>query len=237
MRIFFIIVYLINFTKYSYGFNNLFHTENYTISYLRSCNENCIEPYGKLIGINNNVPSFSNCKSLCINRPGFAVKKEISGFIKDVWIGLPWQCVEYVRRWVLENQKIEFDDVDYAYEIWDRKVAQDLKSGEYISYLNFLNGSEFPPKYGDIIVYDKSFDLPYGHVAIITNVNVIDRYIDIAEENFLNNMWENFYSYSRRIKLVVNKNKYYISNISFKNDSTYFSKNINILGWKRLNKE
>ena len=204
MRISILYVFSIIFKINAYCIPNTSYIPPQSISILNACNTNCEEPYGKQIGINNNVISFSNCNSSCINRPGFAFKKELTSLIKDVWIGLPWQCVEYVRRWTLQNQNIEFDDVDYAYEVWNREKALDLKSGKEIVYKNFINGSERLPKNGDILVYGKNDELPYGHVAIITNVNIVDKYVDVAEENFQNKKWEDFNSYSRRIKLIIN---------------------------------
>ena len=100
------------------------------VSFLNVCNTNSEVPYGKQIGINNYVASYSNCNSSCIYRPGYAFIKEITGLIKDVWIVLPWQCVEYVRRWNPQNQKIDFKDVDFAYEVWNRENAVDLNTGK-----------------------------------------------------------------------------------------------------------
>lgn len=201
------------------------------------CKSNCEVPYGDFIGLNRNVKAFSNCNSKCINRPGFKFKKEDTGLIRDIWIGLPWQCVEYVRRWVLQNQKIEFKDVDFAYEIWDRNIAKKLTNGASIKYTNFKNGSSTYPKFGDLLIYDKSSYFPYGHVAVIVNVDLVSNYIDVAEENFQNKKWEDMNSYSRRIELENVNNNYIITDISFKSKKRYTDFDTKIIGWKRLREE
>ncbi|BBH54704.1 CHAP domain-containing protein [Fluviispira sanaruensis] len=199
------------------------------------CSKDCETPYGKKIGISYNTEAFSNCNSKCITRPGFSFKKENTKFIKDVWIGLPWQCVEYARRWILTNQKVEFEDVDFAYEIWNRKKAINVKSGRSLIYENFENGNSEIPAFGDILIYDKSEVLPYGHVAIIVNIDKRKNYIDVAEENFQNKMWENYESYSRRIKIKFIDKKYFITDESYDKNKKYTNDNVKIIGWKRLN--
>ena len=199
-----------------------------------SCKKKCEIPFGEVIGENNNVKAFSNCNSNCINRPGFEFKKEVTGLIKDIWIGLPWQCVEYVRRWVLQNQKIEFKDVDFAYEIWERKIALNLTNGTSIKYINYTNGSNSYPKKGDLLIYDKSTSFPYGHVAVIVNIDLIKNYVEVAEENFQNKKWEDINSYSRRIELKNINGNYFITDISFESKKRYSKPDTKIIGWKHL---
>lgn len=205
-----------------------------SIASSESCKKECETPFGEVLGVNNNVKAFSNCNSNCINRPGFKFKKENTGLVKDVWIGLPWQCVEYVRRWVLQNQKIEFEDVDFAYEIWERKIAKNLTNGASIKYTNFENGSSSYPKKGDLLIYGKSTSFPYGHVAVIVNVDLVKNYVDVAEENFQNKKWEDTNSYSRRIELKKDNNNFIITDISFKSKKRYTNSDTKIIGWKHL---
>jgi hypothetical protein len=226
--------YVCSILAQNYAFSMNFSFE---VPMTKTTNQNCIlkceVPYGKEIGVSNNVKAYSNCNSGCINRPGFEFKKESTGLIKDIWIGLPWQCVEYVRRWVLQNQNIEFDDVDFAYEIWNRKKALNLKSGKYYKYVDFENGNESFPKEGDLLIYDKTELFPYGHVAVITKSNISDKFIEVAEENYQNKIWEDVNSYSRKIKLLLKDNKFYVTDISYINNKKY-SSDSKIIGWKRL---
>jgi len=39
--------------------------------------------------------------------------------VGSIVTGLPWQCVEFARRWLLKTQELIFDDVPLAANMWN----------------------------------------------------------------------------------------------------------------------
>ena len=58
-------------------------------------------------------------------------------------------------------------------------------------------------------------DLPFGHVAVVVNVDTTKGYLDLAESNYNNEKWEDPNKYSRRIKLELKDNKYILYDINY----------------------
>lgn len=195
----------------------------------------CVTPYGEKLGSNNGVSAFSNCRSECVKPIPNSLKKEND---KEVYTGIKWQCVEYARRWWITQKNITFGSVDTANEIFDLTSAENLKTGKKVKLIKTQNGESLVPKEGDLLIYKKSVKddtLPYGHVAVIVNVNVSDGYVDIAEANYSNSVWEEKEKYSRRLALVAKDNKYVIYDVNYKDykQEDTSKKNSMILGWVR----
>ncbi|WP_186646526.1 CHAP domain-containing protein [Fluviispira vulneris] len=203
-----------------------------------NCTVDCVVPFGDFIGSSREVKAYSNCNSSCIYKnatEGITFLAKDTGLSSDVWIGIPWQCVEYARRWVLQNQNIVIHSVDSAFEIWNQNETKDLLNNKNLYFDNFVNGNSTPPAEGDILIYGKSSELHYGHVAIIVNVDLENLFVDIAEENYQNKKWENTNLYSRRVILNHENNTYYITDLSYETKEKYFKNDdVNIIGWKRL---
>jgi glutathionylspermidine amidase/synthetase len=114
--------------------------------------------------------------------------------------GLKWQCVEFVRRYLMMTQGLTFLDVDYAYELWVNlhhyiPISHQQKQQELETIpLNQL--TSFYPN--DILIYGKNFRRT-GHVAVILNQGHIKDHAQIAEQNFSENKWPS--NYSRAISL------------------------------------
>ena len=103
--------------------------------------------------------------------------------------GIKWECVEYVRRWLMIVKGVTFEDVATAEDIWELKTAKSLK-GETLA---FINGKGIPPV-GALLIYKKTNKYPYGHVAVVVDVN--DDIIYVAEQNYSLKKWQ---GYSRRV--------------------------------------
>jgi glutathionylspermidine amidase/synthetase len=89
-----------------------------------------------------------------------------------VYTGLKWQCVEFARRWLLDNRGVDYGDVYTASDIWTKiefisRVADD----HHIPVRAYVNGSAEVPQYGDLLIYSKEY-LNTGHVAVITDVEL-----------------------------------------------------------------
>lgn len=118
-------------------------------------------------------------------------------YIDGIFTGIKWQCVEFARRYLIQVNKITFDMVDNAYDIFDLNNFKTL-NGMNIPIKKYKNGSNIMPRIGSLIIWAKNVDInETGHVAIVTNVT--KNYIEIAEQNYDNK------SYGRRIYINHNK--------------------------------
>ena len=69
------------------------------------------------------------------------------------------------------------------------------------------NPSYCKPSYGSVLIYKKTKEMIYGHVAIITGV--ADDYILVSEENWDNeNYWPG--NYSRKVSMMFKENQYFL---------------------------
>ena len=121
---------------------------------------------------------------------------------RELISGMKWQCVEYARRWLIENKNVTFADVQYAYSIWDLKSGERVDTNEEVPLFQFENNiSKTPPQVGDLLIYSSKIAIT-GHVAIVAGVD--DTSITIAEQNHSNDFWEGD-NYSRRLLTEVDE--------------------------------
>ncbi|OMJ93645.1 hypothetical protein SteCoe_3343 [Stentor coeruleus] len=154
----------------------------YMLQSLVSSNEN---PFGTLLGSNNNVPSYSNGQ--------LSYESEESNYIDNIYSGVKWQSLEYVRRWLIVSKSYTFADLKCASDIWHLShISSTTDENQSIPLYRIPNGGPCPPSPGDIIVYKRSENSPTGHVGIINKVNSDS--IEISEQNWDNNYWEGDHS-------------------------------------------
>lgn len=166
--------------------------------------------FGSPIGITReNVVAFSNDYDT-IDIKKFGTKN----FYRGIFTGSKYECVEFVRRWLVIVCNITFEEINSAVDIWKLSnfyIADNQNLKIKISKLNnnFLSINDL--SFGDIIVWNKkgNFNL-YGHVAVIVGLN--DGEILIAEQNTHNKSWGNNF-YSRKLKIKAGK----IIDIDYKN--------------------
>lgn len=116
--------------------------------------------------------------------------------------GQKWQCVEYARRWLIDNKNLTFADVKYAYQIWNLKFATQVDNHHQVPLTQFKNKSATtPPQIGDLLIYSTDFAIT-GHVAVV--VEVKNNSVKIAEQNYFNDLWDGA-DYSRRLLLQQDK--------------------------------
>ena len=184
--------------------------------------------------MNNKVVAYSNCNDYCIS-PEFNYV-DLPGK-KKIFTGLKWQCVEYARRYLILSNNITFGDIDSAYQIYDLKTASSVyDTKKTFKFMGYPNGSKEPPKANDLLIFKKTKGSPYGHVAVITNVNLRERYIEICEENN-NQKWIDPKAYSRRIVIEEYKGGYYVREneyFPYRLDSSIAESYSNVIGWKRV---
>jgi glutathionylspermidine amidase/synthetase len=128
-------------------------------------------------------------------------------YYNGIYTGRKYECVEFVRRWLIVVCNITFKDVNNAIDIFSlnnfyflmkndlsTKIAISILKNNYISMRNI--------EFGDIVIWDrKGFFKLYGHVAVIVGINNDNIYI--AEQNTHNKCWNNKY-YSRILKIINN---------------------------------
>ena len=217
--------------------------------------KNCTNPHhynhiGTIIGINNNVPSFLNCDN-CYHE----IKNDIFNFLskndanlkEDLFTGCKYQCVEYSRRWLILNRRFIFGDVSCANKIFDKiNFVTNVDTNKKHNLIGFTNGSTTKPEFSDILIFPVAYKQNYGHVGIITGVNLEKGFVEVSEQNN-DNKWESYYSYSRRLPLIKLNDLYYIIEYRWHEgfNERYLKSNqdINyalnrlkstIIGWKRI---
>lgn len=170
-----------------------------------TCEEQCDSHFGKVNGQSFLTTAYSNCSSYCVSKQDNFV--ELKGNQK-IFSGMKWQCVEYARRWLIENKHKTFSDVEYAYHIWNLKYAEDIDTKKKVPLLKFKNRhSTTRPQIGDLLIYSNKLAVT-GHVAVIVGID--NNSVTIAEQNYFNRAWEGK-DYARRLLLdVTNKNCYRI---------------------------
>jgi glutathionylspermidine amidase/synthetase len=176
-----------------------------------ACSTQCVTPYGELLGRSSTgVPAYSNCSSQCVS--------EDANHVNDTYTGMEWQCVEYARRWLFRTEGLVFESVDIAADIWDRiGYLVEPDSNLKRKLRNLPNGSAELPQRGDLLIWSSDF-LDTGHVAVVTRVDRAAGYVEVVEQNFLNQAWQG--EYARRIPMQYR-------------DGGFWLDDKLILGWKR----
>ena len=153
--------------------------------------------FGKTIGINNNVPAKNN------NKTNF--DHDLKNYIvinnKIYYTGVRWECVEYVRRWLITVKHITFDNIPNAIDMFDNIVLRTL-CDKRINHKSIMkkdikkNFHLIEP--GTLVIYDKQHYPITGHVAVVVDIDKINKLLYICEQNNPTNRWETS-NYARKI--------------------------------------
>ena len=83
-------------------------------------------------------------------------------------LGLKYQCVEFVKRFYFIHYGHRMRDTyGHAKELFDENLP-DRKLNHDRGLYQFINGSEYRPIPGDLVVFDGNYRNPYGHAGIVT---------------------------------------------------------------------
>ena len=165
-----------------------------------SCAGPCNAAFGTLVGQSFLTKAYSNCSGDCVKNENNYVT--LTHLKQPIFTGMKWQCVEYARRWLIENKGVTFGDVEYAYHIWDLPYAEKVDTHEHRAILRFKNKvSKEAPKVGDLLINSVKLAIT-GHVAVVVGVERDS--ITIAEQNYFNRAWEGK-EYARRLLLDKDK--------------------------------
>jgi glutathionylspermidine amidase/synthetase len=156
-------------------------------------------PFGTILGSSHGVDGFSNSNSSVIT--------EEDNFVNGVFMGMKWQCVEYARRYLYLTKGMSFESVVAATNIWDLSTVTLLSSNQKYEFVQHRNGvATSAPKEGDLMIWpQQGNDTPFGHVAVVVGVEYNSKGFEVrlAEQNFLNEMWEVPGSHARSLQGVV----------------------------------
>ena len=152
--------------------------------------------FGKPLGVTKQkVVSFSN--------HGKSKNKDQPNYYNNVYTGVKFQSVEFVRRWLISVYGITFESVDDAIDIFELQnfILVRYPSIKIVIEKCANDGSQ-NIEFGNVIIWDSqgTFNL-YGSCAIV--VKVKNNIIFIADQNVSNKSW-NGKCYSR--KLYLNEN-------------------------------
>ena len=161
--------------------------------------EGFVTPFGKVLGAFEGVEGRSNGSD-----------RHFSGeqhFVDGVYTGYKYQCVEYARRWLL-SKGLAFHSVPLAAHIWNIRFMERVKDEKPTAVRRVDNGAREPPRTGDIIIWKIAQEVPYGHVAVVTGVDLEKSWVRIAEQNMENDEWPG--DYAREIRMEEEMGRFWV---------------------------
>jgi hypothetical protein len=157
------------------------------------------EDFGTPLGQNRGVIGYSNGN----NRRYKVAEERING----QFTGIKYQCVEYARRWLILVKGLTFKSVLCACDIWALDHVYRVEDQQKVNLMKVPNGSPVFPQVGALLIYKRRFSLPFGHIAVITEIDPEGKYIRIAEQNEEDRLWPG--DYARQLLLEnVNGNHF-----------------------------
>ena len=172
--------------------------------------DSCETNYGSVLGQSPaGVPAYSNCSAECvIFEPHH---------LNEIYTGIKWQCVEYARRWLLQERGVVFGDVDIAADIWMTQEVNNPISKQSYKFTSTVNGASTLPQRGDLLIYGKEY-LDTGHVAVVVAIDEEKQTLQVAEQNYANTEWGN--NHAREISYTLSNDRIWLLD-------SY------LIGWKR----
>lgn len=157
-------------------------------------------PYNQVLGIaSRNVPAYSNG-----NDEFFSGERN---YLHGIFTGFKWQCVEYARRWLLIRKTCVFRSIGSAADAWHELTSiERVTDGKKFPLIKHANGSSVFPKKHTLLIYPRCRDLPFGHIAIITEVG--RDFIGIAEQNYHFRRWHG--NCARQIAIVSKDDGFFL---------------------------
>jgi len=117
----------------------------------------------------------------------------------NIYTGEKWECVEFVRRYLIKTRNVTFSQVNSSYDVFHLPYFINLYEVLPYEIQKYKNGEVIPVS-GDIIIFHVDNE-QYGHICVIDSVK--EQSIQIVEQNYDNKSWGNK-DYSRII--YYNKN-------------------------------
>lgn len=116
------------------------------------------------------------------------------------YYGQKWQCVEYVKRYYYDHYHHAMPNVwGHARDFYNAEIPSGQLNPDR-GLLQFANDGKTAPQVGDLVVWH---DQGYGHVAIVSEVNTAEQFINVVQQNILGKPRQRF-SYQNQ-KIGTNK--------------------------------
>jgi surface antigen len=95
--------------------------------------------------------------------------------------GLKYQCVEFVKRYYYEHLSHKMPDTyGHAKDFFIPNLADGAFNSQR-ALIQYRNPCQVQPQVNDLLVYSPTLSNPYGHVAIVANVQ--PNAIEIIQQN------------------------------------------------------
>ena len=159
-----------------------------------------VTPYGTVLGSYEKVPGRSNGSDHYYSRE--------QHFHNGLYTGAAFQCVEYARRWLQSAKGLNFHNIPFAAFTWDLQYVERISDSKATSMRGIANGSTTAPVVDSFLIWPRRDDDPIGHIAVITEVSEVHRYVRIAEQNKHNDYWPG--DYARQLPLDIIDGQYWI---------------------------
>jgi len=97
-------------------------------------------------------------------------------YVKKIYTGIEWECVEYVRRWYIQIFNLTFSPIENAVDIWNILYVYHLVTKKKFRFVSIANGSNVEPEVGNILVFKK---MNSTHMDMWGSLQVLQRIIYI----------------------------------------------------------
>lgn len=118
-------------------------------------------------------------------------------------VGLKYQCVEFVKRYYLEELNHKMPNSYGHAKNFFQKGLKDGSKNKARNLRQYTNPSQSKPQVNDLIIFDAHLFNKYGHVAIVADVS--ENSVEIIQQNTGTTTRET-------LKLKFNDNKWHIEN-------------------------
>jgi glutathionylspermidine amidase/synthetase len=127
-------------------------------------------------------------------------KAALPNYHNGVYTGQKYECVEFARRWLVKNRRITFRSIEKAEDLLFLQSATTV-DGRAVSVEKVDK-----PEIGDLVIFPRSDENPYGHVAVV--VRVLPNGVHIAEQNHSGIRWRQ--DYSRELQLPLELRRFLV---------------------------
>ena len=128
----------------------------------------------------NGIPSYINN----INNNTENISNYVHTKYGSVYTGVKWQCIEFVRRYLIQWYGITFEPVKNVYELKNISNFYSLMSGSPLSVHFHTSGL---PLVNDILILSQK---DTGHVAIVCHVDQNKGLIYTVDQNSEPEQWD-----------------------------------------------
>lgn len=109
--------------------------------------------------------------------------QNVPNYIKNIYTGTRWQCVEFVRRYFILVYGLTFPNVKNVYEMMSNQYFYNIYNHNSTQVNFFREMMDDIPKKDDIIYIKKDKTDHTGHVGIVCHYDDVKENVYIADQN------------------------------------------------------